>query len=94
MWFSFFPFVFFLLTKRIYGNYAFKLFIAFLLGGAQGLLGWYMVKSGLVNEPKVSHFRLAAHLGLALICLIYLFILSAHVWPRRFISDHCGRQKV
>ena len=52
-----------------------------------------MVKSGLVNEPKVSHFRLAAHLGLALICLIYLFILSAHVWPRRFISRSLWKAK-
>ena len=36
-----------------------------LLVGAQGLMGWYMVKSGLVQNPEVSHFRLAAHLGLA-----------------------------
>ena len=36
-----------------------------LLVGAQGLMGWYMVKSGLVRNPEVSHFRLAAHLGLA-----------------------------
>jgi len=32
---------------------------------AQGLMGWYMVKSGLVKDPEVSHFRLAAHLSLA-----------------------------
>lgn len=37
----------------------------FLLGGAQGLLGWFMVKSGLVDEPEVSHYRLTAHLTLA-----------------------------
>ena len=36
-----------------------------LLGGAQGLLGWFMVKSGLVDEPEVSHYRLTAHLTLA-----------------------------
>ena len=39
--------------------------IALLLGGSQGLMGWYMVKSGLVDEPSVSHLRLAAHLSLA-----------------------------
>ena len=39
------------------------------LGGLQGLLGWFMVKSGLVDRPSVSHYRLAAHLGLAV--LIY-----------------------
>ena len=38
----------------------------------QGVLGWYMVKSGLVNIPEVSHYRLAAHLVLALIILGYL----------------------
>ena len=37
----------------------------FALGGLQGALGWYMVQSGLVHEPRVSHFRLAAHLLLA-----------------------------
>ena len=50
-----------------------RLFIAFVLGGLQGLLGWYMVKSGLVDIPRVSHFRLAAHLLLAMFLLAYLF---------------------
>ncbi len=35
------------------------------LGGLQGLVGWWMVRSGLVDRPEVSHFRLAVHLGLA-----------------------------
>ena len=38
-----------------------------LLGACQGFMGWYMVKSGLVDRPSVSHFRLAAHLSLAMI---------------------------
>jgi cytochrome c oxidase assembly protein subunit 15 len=46
----------------------------FLLGAAQGALGWYMVKSGLVEDPRVSQFRLTAHLGLA------LAIFSAQLW--------------
>lgn len=37
------------------------------LGGLQGVMGWYMVKSGLVDDPRVSHYRLAAHLGLAFV---------------------------
>ncbi len=37
------------------------------LGGLQAAMGWYMVQSGLVDRPSVSHYRLAAHLGLALI---------------------------
>ncbi|MBT7944087.1 MAG: heme A synthase [Alphaproteobacteria bacterium] len=41
----------------------------FILGGLQGVLGWYMVKSGLVDRPDVSQYRLAAHLGLALVIL-------------------------
>lgn len=49
-------------------------FIFFLaLGGLQGFIGWYMVKSGLVNEPRVSHYRLALHFGTALVlfsCLL------------------------
>lgn len=39
----------------------------------QGLMGWFMVKSGLTLDPQVSHFRLAAHLGLALVLLQYCF---------------------
>lgn len=39
------------------------------LGGLQGFFGWYMVKSGLINEPRVSHYRLALHLGTAFLIL-------------------------
>ena len=49
------------------------LIVMFVLGGMQGLLGWYMVKSGLVDLPDVSQYRLTAHLGLAI--LIYLYML-------------------
>ena len=42
-----------------------KLLGFFALGGAQGAMGWYMVRSGLVDDPHVSQYRLAAHLGLA-----------------------------
>jgi len=45
----------------------------FVLGGLQGLLGWYMVKSGLVEIPHVSQYRLTAHLGLAI--SVYLYML-------------------
>jgi cytochrome c oxidase assembly protein subunit 15 len=46
----------------------------FVLGGLQGLLGWYMVQSGLVDDPRVSQLRLTAHLGLALL------IFAAMLW--------------
>jgi cytochrome c oxidase assembly protein subunit 15 len=63
------PFLYFLARKRVRGPLAWKLAAIFALGGLQGAMGWYMVKSGLVDDPRVSQFRLAAHLGLAF--LIY-----------------------
>jgi cytochrome c oxidase assembly protein subunit 15 len=63
------PFVYFLARRRIDRALGLKLAAIFLLGGLQGALGWYMVASGLVDDPRVSQFRLAAHLGVAF--LIY-----------------------
>jgi len=63
------PFLWFWLTGRIARPLLPRLVGLLLLGGLQGLLGWFMVKSGLVDRPSVSHYRLAAHLGLAV--LIY-----------------------
>ncbi|GHF27793.1 heme A synthase [Kordiimonas sediminis] len=68
------PFLYFLWRKKVPEGLTPRLFGLFILGGLQGGLGWYMVKSGLVNEPNVSHFRLTAHLSLALI------IFSALLW--------------
>ncbi len=56
------PFTVFLLQKRVKRELLKKLIVLFIIGGFQGFLGWYMVKSGLVKDPHVSHFRLAAHL--------------------------------
>jgi len=69
----FVPFLVFSLRGKIRGTLAIKLFIGLVLGGLQGLMGWYMVKSGLVDIPRVSHYRLAAHLLLALLILAYLY---------------------
>lgn len=68
----FFPGVYFSIRKKIPKKFKMKLVMAFILGGLQGLLGWYMVKSGLVNIPEVSHFRLASHLLLAFLIIGYL----------------------
>ena len=68
------PFLWFFLRKKLDSATARKLMAVFVLGAAQGALGWYMVKSGLVDDPRVSHFRLTAHLGLA------LAIFAAEVW--------------
>jgi heme a synthase len=67
------PFLFFYFTKRIQSGLTPKLIVMFVLGGLQGLLGWYMVKSGLIDNPRVSQYRLTAHLGAAVI--IYAYIL-------------------
>ena len=67
------PFLYFALRKKIRGNLIFKFAFVFLLGALQGGLGWYMVKSGLVDDPRVSHYRLTAHLGLAV--LLYSLLL-------------------
>jgi cytochrome c oxidase assembly protein subunit 15 len=67
------PFLYFWFRKQIKPGLTPKLIIMFCLGGFQGLLGWYMVKSGLVNNPNVSQYRLTAHLSSAI--LIYGFIL-------------------
>ena len=53
-----------------------KLWLLFFLGGCQGLLGWYMVKSGLVDNPRVSQYRLTAHLGLAVAIYAYMLWLA------------------
>ena len=67
------PFLYFYFTHKIKPGLTPRLIVMFILGGLQGLLGWYMVKSGLVDNPHVSQYRLTAHLIAAI--LIYGFIL-------------------
>ena len=67
------PFLYFLIRRRIDRALTPKLVIMFCLGGLQGLLGWYMVKSGLVDNPHVSQYRLTAHLAAAFLIYGYMF---------------------
>ena len=67
------PFCYFWLRKMIKPGLTPRLVVMFFLGGLQGMLGWYMVQSGLVSNPQVSQYRLTAHLLTAI--LIYGFIL-------------------
>ena len=68
------PFLIFLWQRRIDRALSMRLAIIFALGAAQGLLGWWMVQSGLeANRVAVSQYRLAAHLGLATILFGYVF---------------------
>jgi cytochrome c oxidase assembly protein subunit 15 len=66
------PFLFFVATRRVDRALAPKLAAMFVLGGMQGLLGWYMVKSGLADNPHVSQYRLAAHLAAAVVIYAYM----------------------
>jgi cytochrome c oxidase assembly protein subunit 15 len=70
----FVPLLWFAIRGRIGGSLAWKLAAIFALGGLQGAMGWYMVQSGLVDNPRVSQYRLAAHLGVALV------IYAAMLW--------------
>jgi len=67
------PFLFFLVKGWISRPMVPRLILIFLLGGLQGLLGWYMVKSGLVDRPDVSQYRLTAHFSAAVVIYGYMF---------------------
>jgi cytochrome c oxidase assembly protein subunit 15 len=73
------PLLWFWLRRNIPAGYGLKLFGLLILGGLQGLMGWYMVKSGLVDMPAVSHYRLAAHLSLAMLIFALLIITALSV---------------
>jgi cytochrome c oxidase assembly protein subunit 15 len=72
------PFVIFWTKKWLDNSQKKKLLILLALGSLQGFLGWFMVESGLVDIPAVSHYRLATHLltAFTLMCYIYWLILS------------------
>jgi len=69
----FIPFLYFVVKRAIDRPLGLKLTGIFLLGGLQGAMGWYMVKSGLVDNPHVSQYRLTAHLGLAFLIYATMF---------------------
>ena len=68
------PFLWFLFRGKLDRPVAWQLGGIFVLGALQGALGWYMVKSGLVDDPRVSQLRLTGHLGVA------LAIFAAELW--------------
>ena len=67
------PFLVFAWRGAIRSDEWLKYGTMFVLGGLQGLLGWYMVKSGLVDNPHVSQYRLTAHLFAAFLIYAYMF---------------------
>lgn len=80
----FLPFLWFVITKKLSRPLFIRLLIVLFLGGFQGILGWYMVKSGLNDVPRVSHFRLAAHLLTAFATISYLYWVTLSIRYERF----------
>jgi heme a synthase len=76
------PFVWFWATGRLEKRLVPWVLGAFFLGGLQGVLGWYMVASGLSERVTVSQYRLAAHLTLAAIIFVYLLWLAERLRVR------------
>ena len=76
------PFCYFLIKKNLSRKVIFQSCILLIMGGLQGAIGWWMVKSGLVERPDVSHFRLAIHLITAfLTCSYTLWIALSLILP-------------
>ena len=89
----FIPFVLFALTRRIERSMLPRLIFLFVLGGMQGALGWWMVKSGLVDRTEVSQYRLAAHLGLATLIYGALIWTALDMWHGRSTRFLTGLSK-
>ena len=68
-----------LVARRVPAHLKPRVLLLLLLGGAQGVIGWWMVKSGLVNDPAVSQYRLAAHLMMA---MLILGLCCGPIWTR------------
>lgn len=82
------PFVIFIVRKSLSRKLIFQSLALFGLGALQGFLGWFMVKSGLVDRPSVSHFRLAIHLSAAFLTFCYiLWVVLSIQRPERTITS-------
>lgn len=78
------PFVYFLIKKRLSNETIKKCAVLLGMGGFQGFLGWFMVKSGLIDNPDVSHFRLSLHLTFAFITFAYtLWVALDLIYPEK-----------
>ena len=73
------PLIFFYFTKKINKQYMNTCFIIFFLILLQGIIGWFMVTSGLVNDVTVSHYRLSIHLSVAFLIISIIFWLIINI---------------
>lgn len=86
----FVPFIVFLAQGKINRRRLVPLLVLFALGGLQGFMGWYMVQSGLTERVDVSQYRLALHLGLALIIFAASMWLALGYWRGRHLTRETG----
>lgn len=78
------PFIYFLIKKKLDKPTIKKSIILLGLGGLQGFFGWFMVRSGLIDNPDVSHFRLSLHLTTAFITFAYTFWVALDlIYPNK-----------
>jgi cytochrome c oxidase assembly protein subunit 15 len=87
------PFLWFALRRKIPRGLMWKLSGIFLLGALQGGLGWYMVQSGLVDEPRVSQYRLTAHLGIAFLIYASMLWIALDLLLPRAVAVHKGLRR-
>ena len=86
------PFLFFYIKKQLDKPLVKKLLFIFFLGGLQGFLGWYMVKSGLMQNVRVSHIRLAIHLITAFITFGFTFwVMLGIIYPGENEKSKSGK---
>ena len=87
------PYFIFLLKKKFVAGLSKRLLGGLLIAGLEGPMGWLMVKSGLVDAPHVSHYRLAAHLALAFILFGYLFMIILGLTADKSKNNTAGLKK-
>lgn len=78
------PFIYFLIKKKLDASTLKKCILLLGLGSLQGFFGWFMVRSGLIDNPDVSHYRLALHLTTAFITFAYTFWVALDlIYPEK-----------
>ena len=83
------PFIYFLIKKKLNRKLISQSLVLFAMGAMQGAIGWWMVKSGLVDKPDVSHFRLAIHLITAfLTCAFAFWVVLPLIYPEKRDGDN------
>jgi len=86
-------FIWFIIRKKFDKPMLWKAIFLFVLGGLQGLIGWWMVKSGLVKNPNVSHYRLAIHLMSAFSVFAFTFWFDLQlIYPKEAVEPNDGKK--